>query len=265
MNARACADLGMGFDGGMPDFRVYAPSENADAKDIVLSRAESHHLVAVNRAWEGDPVVAFDGCGREWFCELREASKTGARLEVKSSRMAAGVKFRITLAQALPKGTAMDGIVRKATEIGAVRIVPLETERTQVHFDEDRGGRKLEKWQVAALEAAKQCGNAWLPEIASVRRLADFLKENSGGLKLAASLHGGSLLLKKVLADFQKENGRLPDSAVWLVGPEGDFSEGEMRAIVGAGFLPVTLGPLVLRCETAATYALSVLSHELGG
>ncbi|MDR1789498.1 MAG: 16S rRNA (uracil(1498)-N(3))-methyltransferase [Opitutaceae bacterium] len=250
----------------MADFRVHVGDAAADAPELALSREESHHLVAVNRARAGAPVTAFDGRGREWLCELARADKNAARLRVLSSRAAAGVRLRITLAQAVPLGGAMDGIVRRATELGAARVIPLETERTQARFATGGGGeRKVGKWRVAALEAAKQCGNAWLPEVGEARTLGDFLREERGGLKLVASLHAGSLPLKKALSDFRaRQGGRAPEDATWLVGPEGDFSPAEMRAAADAGFVPVTLGPLVLRCETAATCAIALLLHEAG-
>lgn len=244
----------------MPDFRVFCTPPAADPLTIVLSADESHHLVVVNRARSGDPVVAFDGRGTEWNCQLADARKNAATLKVLGTRTAPPLPFQITLAQALPKGPAMDAIVRKATEIGAVRIVPLQTERTQVHFDSDRSERKTEKWKIAALEAAKQCGNPFLPEIIPPQPLADFLAAAAAhDLKLVASLHPGATSLKTVLA----ARATPPRSAVWLIGPEGDFSPAEIGAALAAGFAPITLGPLVLRSETAATYALSILSYEL--
>jgi 16S rRNA (uracil1498-N3)-methyltransferase len=258
--------------------------ENADAvavAELRLSPEESRHLVAVNRARVGAPVVAFDGCGREWDGELVNASKNAAVLRVLAARRAAPLPFEITLAQALPKGQAMDAIVRKATEIGARRIVPLESERTQVHLDGGREDRKIDKWRVAALEAAKQCGNPWLPEIGPLQHAAAFMRASAGAgggaaagaaglverggydVRLIASLHPGARSLKKILADFRAAHGRPPRTALWLVGPEGDFSPAEMTVALESGIKPVTLGPLVLRCETAAVYALSVLAHEL--
>ncbi|OAM88479.1 16S rRNA (uracil(1498)-N(3))-methyltransferase [Termitidicoccus mucosus] len=256
----------------MPDFRVHCPPpENTDAvsaAELRLSPEESHHLVAVNRARAGAQVVAFDGRGREWDCELVNASKNAAVLRVRAVRQAAPLPFAITLAQALPKGQTMDAIVRKATEIGARRIVPLESERTQVHLDGGREDRKIDKWRVAALEAAKQCGNPWLPEIEPLQNATAFMRASAGrddhDLRLIASLHPGACSLKTILADFRAaNNGRLPRRALWLIGPEGDFSPAEMAVALECGIKPVTLGPLVLRCETAATYALSVLAHEL--
>ena len=158
----------------------------------------------------------------------------------------------------------MDAIVRKATEIGAARIAPLESERTQVHLDGDRSDKKIEKWQTAALEAAKQCGNPFLPQITPVQPAAAFMEAARGyDLKLIASLQPGAKSLKTVLAAFQAAQGRAPQKVVWLVGPEGDFTPAELSQAKTCGFEPITLGPLVLRCETAATYALSVLSYEL--
>ncbi|MEI6051851.1 MAG: RsmE family RNA methyltransferase [Opitutaceae bacterium] len=248
----------------MPDFRVHATPVQAEPTELILSADESHHLIVVNRAALGHTVVAFDGRGSEWICELALADKRAARLKVRFKQKIQPLPFSITLGQALPKGGTMDDIVRKATEIGATRIVPLASERTQVHLDADRSDKKIEKWTHAALEAAKQCGNPWLPEITPVQSAIAFMESARGyDLKLIASLQPGAKSLKSVLAASTDALGRRPRSAVWLVGPEGDFTPAELSVARSAGFEPITLGPLVLRCETAAVYALSVLSYEL--
>jgi 16S rRNA (uracil1498-N3)-methyltransferase len=250
----------------MPDFRVHCLPAVADPTEIILSQEESHHLVAVNRAASGSTVVAFDGRGNEWICELQDGDKRAARLKVRFAQKAKPMPWRITLGQALPLGNAMDSIVRKATEIGVSVIVPLESERTQVHLDADRSDRKIGKWQTAALEAAKQCGNPWLPEIGPVTPASSFMESAKGfDLKLIASLQPGAKSLKSVLAQFRASQGRAPLNVLWLIGPEGDFTPAEMGQSRTSGFEPITLGPLVLRCETAAVYALSVLSYELSG
>lgn len=248
----------------MSDYRVFCSPATAEPTEIVLSPDESHHLVAVNRARPGETVVAFDGRGTEWICELVNDRKNAAALKVRFRQKAPPLAFEMTLGQALPKGASMDAIVRKATEIGAARIVPLESERTQVHLDADRSDRKIDKWQVAALEAAKQCGNPFLPEILPVQKASAFM-ENARGydLKLIASLQPGAKSLKTVLASYRAAQGRAPRKVLWLVGPEGDFTPAEMNLSRTAGFEPISLGALVLRCETAAIYALSILSYEL--
>ena len=248
----------------MPDFRVHCQPTDPATREIRLGAAESHHLVAVNRCGRGDLVVAFDGHGHEWICECSDAAKASAVLRVKEYRQAQRLPCAVTLAQALPKGATMDEIVRQATEIGAARIVPLISERTQVHLDGDRADKKVEKWRTTAVEAAKQCGNPWLPEIAPVQKLTDFLPTAADyDLKLVASLHAGTTTLKSALSHYRTKHSRPPHRVLWLVGPEGDLSPAEMTALIMAGFAPITLGPLVLRCDTAAICALSILHHEL--
>jgi 16S rRNA (uracil1498-N3)-methyltransferase len=250
----------------MPDFRVHCLPPVADPAEITLSADESHHLVAVNRAARGATVVAFDGRGSEWICELADADKRAARLKVRFAQKAKPLPWRMALGQALPLGGAMDSIVRKATEIGVSLIIPLESERTQVHLDGDRSDRKIGRWQTAALEAAKRCGNPWLPEIGPVTPASEFMASARGyDLKLIASLQPGARTLRSVLEQFRGAQGRAPGNVLWLVGPEGDFTQAEMSLSRASGFEPITLGPLVLRCETAAVYALSVLSYELSG
>ena len=248
----------------MPDFRAFCTPATAEPTEITLSPEESHHLVIVNRARIGDTVVAFDGRGAEWICELAGDRKNAAVLKVRFKQKLKPLPYEITLGQALPKGQFMDAIVRKATEIGVARIVPLESERTQVHLDGDRSDRKVEKWHTAALEAAKQCGNAFVPEVLPVQNAAAFMEgARDYDLKLIASLHPGAKSLKTVLASFRAARERAPKKVLWLIGPEGDFTPAEMSLSQSAGFEPITLGPLVLRCETAAAYALSILSYEL--
>ena len=248
----------------MPDFRVFCQPPAAGSTEIVLASEESHHLVVVNRARLGEPVVAFDGHGTEWQCELTGHRKQAATLAVRATRQSAPLPCAITLAQALPKGSVMDDIVRHATELGVARILPLASERSQVHLDDNRQDRKVEKWRTGALEAAKQCGNPWLPEIAPPANLATTLDAAADcELKLVASLQPGAQSLKSALAAFRAQHGKLPSKALWLVGPEGDFSPAEMAQLASRGVVPITLGPLVLRCDTAATAALSILGYEL--
>ena len=249
----------------MPDFRVFYRPTDLEPVEIRLDAGESHHLVAVNRCSRGDAVIAFDGRGREWITECIEPCKNSTVLRVRESRQAKPLPHEITLAQVLPKGSTMDDIVRQATEVGAARIVPLISERTQVHLDENRADKKIEKWHTGAIEAAKQCGNAWLPEISPIQNFAAFVRDAKDyDLKLIASLHAGAMTLKTALSHYREKHGpAAPHKAIWLIGPEGDFSPGELTDAITNGFQPITLGPLVLRSDTAAIYALSILGSEL--
>ena len=249
----------------MPDFRSFFFPEELEPTTVVLDPDESHHLVAVNRARQGDTVVAFDGRGNEWICECTDPDRKQAILKVRFHQKIPALPYRITLAQAVPKGRSMDSIIRKATEIGVVRIAPLYSERTEVRLEKDREEQKVAKWRSSTIEAAKQSGNAHLPEILAPQTARSFMEPMTlnHDLKLVASLQAEARTLRSVLSEYQAEHDRLPVEVVWMVGPEGDFTPAELGISKNTGFEPVSLGPLVLRCETAAVYALSILSYEL--
>lgn len=251
----------------MADFRAYFPQPAVAGAELTLHPAESHHLVNVNRARPGDPVVAFNGLGTEWTCRLeRMEGKKTAVLRVLATATRPPLPCSLILGQGLPKGGTMDDIVRQATELGAAVVAPLATARSELHLDADRAEKKLDKWRVAAIEAAKQCGNPFLPRIDPIQGLPAFLANSSARdaeLRLVASLHPGANSLRATLADFRAAHGgRAPRSAAWLIGPEGDLSAEEVASALAAGWTPVTLGPLVLRCDTAAAYALAALRCE---
>ena len=249
----------------MPDYRSFFVPDEIEPSSVSLDPDESHHLVAVNRVQRGDTVVAFDGRGNEWICECIDPDKRRALLKVRFHQRVDPLPYRITLAQAVPKGRSMDSIIRKATEIGAIRIAPLYSERTEVRLEKEREEQKVTKWRNSAVEAAKQSGNAHLPEILPPQTARSFMESVAPeyNLKLVASLQSGARPLRSILSEYQAEHGQLPVEVLWMVGPEGDFTPAEMSISKNMVFEPVTLGPLVLRCETAAIYALSILSYEL--
>lgn len=249
----------------MPDFRAFAQPAELDPRTIRLDRDETHHLVRVNRARPGDTVVVFDGRGNEWIGACGPESAGGVEIAVRFRQRREPLPYAITLAQAVPKGKHMAEIIRKATEIGVAEVAPLQSERTIVQVEADREEAKLGKWQEAALEACKQCGNSHLPRVLPVASAHAFIAgARDFDLKLIASLQPGARRLGAVLESLAAEGRPPPRRVVWMVGPEGDFTPAELSAAHLAGFVPITLGPLVLRCETAAVYALSVLSYELG-
>ncbi len=245
----------------MLDFRCFCEAGSFDGDTIALSPEESLHLVAANRARPGDPVRLFDGTGNEWDATLVEARKNRATLKVEASHRFERPARSIALAQALPKGKLIESIIRKATEIGAQRLHPIVSQRVEARFDVQRAKSKNAKWQTAAIEGAKQSGNPFLLEIEPLLAFEDFLESAKHyELKLIASLAPEARPLKQLLA---AQSGFR--NAIWLVGPEGDFTSRETELAIEAGFLPTSLGPHVMRCETAAVAALSLIRHELDG
>lgn len=158
----------------------------------------------------------------------------------------------------------MDIIVQKATELGVARIVPLLSERTTVQLDEEDAATKTAKWRATAIEAIKQCGSTWLPRLETALSPKEFLARGEKfDLHLVASLQSDSRHPRQYFEQHRVERGSPPrNTGVW-VGPEGDFTPAELGSIKSAGALPITLGPLILRSDTAAIYCLSVLNYEL--
>ena len=158
----------------------------------------------------------------------------------------------------------MDLIVQKAVEIGAAEIAPILSDRTVVRLDDENGAAKQMKWQSIAIEAAKQCGQNWLPQVQTPQTLIQFFQNQQRfDLQLIGSLQSDAVHLKKILAQYSAEHGSRPTSVLMLVGPEGDFTPAELSLARSQGCQPITLGPIVLRVETASIYCLSILSYEL--
>ena len=246
--------------------RFYIPPENWNPDALALTNSEAHHARDVLRLKRGDKLVVFNGRGREITAEIADVGKDEIRLRKLHEAETPRLRCRITLGQAIPKGKNMDLIVQKAVEIGAAEIAPILSDRTVVHVDLESTAQKQAKWQQVAIEAAKQCGQNWLPQVKPPRKLQEFFADASPArtdLRLIGSLQSDARHLKKILADYSSEHGQLPTSVLMLVGPEGDFTPAELALARSHGCQPITLGPVVLRVETAAIYCLSILSYEL--
>ena len=237
---------------------------------LTLTGEEAHHCRDVFRLCSGDEVEVFDGRGNAIRCRIEAVNKGEVRLVALERRSTPPLPVRITLAAAIPKKN-MDLIVQKATELGVAEVVPLLTERTVV-----RETKKTDRWREIALESCKQCGNNWLPEIQPPQKTRDFLASpGKFDLKLIASLQPDAKPLKAILRESVV--GRVtsrgvepapaevsgPTTVLLMIGPEGDFTPAELGLAKSAGCLPLSLGPLVLRADTAALYTLSILHHEL--
>jgi 16S rRNA (uracil1498-N3)-methyltransferase len=244
--------------------RFYWPPEDAREGRLRLRGREAHHARNVLRIRAGDRLVLLDGAGSEFLCQVSEPSREELRLALLEKRTVAPLPWQITLLQAVPKGKLMEAIIQKATELGVARIVPLRTERVVGHIDGAGSGEKAEKWRQVAVEAIKQCGAAWLPQVEAPLTLQEFLGRNETfELPLVASLQGPCEHPRRYFQEFETRMGRKPRSLCVWVGPEGDFTPSEMHAIKVAGNFPITLGSLVLRTETAALCCLSILNYEL--
>ncbi len=262
--------------------RFYIAPEDWDPDALTLTGSEAHHARNVLRMERRAKLVAFDGQGHEITAEVVDLAGDEIRLRKLHEARTPPLKCRITLGQAIPKGKNMDLIVQKAVEIGASEIFPLISDRTIVDLDPKEAAQKQSKWQQVAIEAAKQCGQNWLPQVRMAQKLSDFFADDIVAalvpsaeskdrrltpaplqLRLIGSLQSDAQDLKKILAQYTSEHRRLPPSVLMLIGPEGDFTPAELALARSQGCVPITLGPIILRVETAAIYCLSILSYEL--
>lgn len=240
--------------------RFYIPSSAWNVESLILDEEETHHCAEVLRLQVGNRLTVFNGAGTEALAEITAVSKRSVSLKTVMVSKSLPPPARITLGQAIPKGKNMELIIEKATELGASEIIPLVSERTVVRLDVEEARKKQEKWQRVAIEACKQCGQNWLPKVSlplSVDRL--LASKPAAELLLLGAIEDGAKRVKDLLAEWPST----PKSAFVMIGPEGDFTPAEMGAAKSYGFRPITLGPIILRAETAAIYSLSVLAHEL--
>ena len=234
--------------------RYYLPTDQWSSCELVLTGDEAHHCTRVLRQKVGDLIVVFDGAGRSVQCQIVSADKSRVVLEQDGEIGMQQRGLSLHLCQAIPKAGNMELIVQKAVELGVASIQPLITENTVVRADE----KKLQKWQRIALEACKQCGQNWLPEVKQTLKFTDWVNSREKAeVEIVAALDSRSQQMAEVLTNHSEVS-----SAALLVGPEGDFSEAEYDAAIKGGFLPVSLGEIVLRVETATLYCLSVIRYE---
>lgn len=241
--------------------RFYLPPEETRSDLVTLSEREAHHALNVVRLRPGEVVMVLNGEGDILTCETAELARREVRLRVKRREALPPRRWPLTLIQAIPKGKTFDTIVQKATELGARRVVPLVTQRVVSQIESDRHASKLEHWRAIAIESIKQCGSPWLPEILAPLPLKDCLANlEPDTTGLVASLRTGAVHPWALLEEMRSRVGGVPGSVHLWVGPEGDFTDDELDAIEAAGVRPVTLGPLVLRADTAAIYGMSVIN-----
>jgi 16S rRNA (uracil1498-N3)-methyltransferase len=249
--------------------RLYHPGPLASGAPLRLDAQASHHLLRVLRLAAGDPVELFDGSGPRWPGRLLEADPRGATVLLEAPVHAdTESPLAIGLAQALPAGDRMDWVVEKAVELGVTAIQPLFSRASLLKLDGDRAERRLAHWRRIAVAACMQCGRDRVPSIEPPRPIAQWLAEPPPEPAVGPSPPGATPALRLVLSPGAPGalDGLAPvPRAAWLlVGPEGGLADDELGRALAAGWVPLRLGPRVLRAETAGLAAIAALQARFG-
>src|SRR4029434_1996712 len=199
--------------------RFFISPDNWNLGTLTLAGPEAHHARDVLRMRVGEKGVIFNGRGHEITAEIVDLGVDKIGLRKLHQAETPPLQCRIVLGQAIPKGKNMDLIVQKAVEIGAAEIAPIISDRTIVQVDSESAAQKQSKWQQIAIEAAKQCGQNWLPHVHALRKLSELFSVPADGsfdLQLIGSLQPGAQHLKKVHTDYSSEHQHRPRNVLML-------------------------------------------------
>jgi len=241
---------------------------------VLLDSEESRHLTKVLRMGPGDECAIFDGQGRRASCRVQALLGKQVQLQILHSEQKQAPALELVLLQAIPKGSNMDWIVQKAVELGVSKIVPLISRYTVARPSAADLASKQAKWQKVALEACKQCGADFVPQISLPLELSSLdaaslqqqlaSPQRKQSHNFVAALLPQAIPLYSELASLQMSHGS-GLQLCFAVGPEGDFSADEYAKLLQCGFRPVSLGDLVLRVETATFMCLAVARSMAAG
>jgi len=237
--------------------RVHVDVELQTGRRLTVEGSAGNHISRVLRLRVGDALTLFNGQGGEYAGSIDEIRRDTVVVSILERRdVDRESPCQLTLAQGISRGERMDWVVQKATELGVWQIAPIFTERSIVQLDERQASRKLQHWRSIAIAACEQSGRNHVPQITQPVGLYELLeKRTSSGTALLLS-PGAPLRI----ADLASAGTQI----TVLIGPEGGLADVEQQAAVKAGFTPVRLGPRVLRTETAAVCALTLLQQKFG-
>lgn len=241
--------------------RFFIPAEQINAKIITLKGTDRHHLLNVMRQEIGSRITVLDGKGAEYVAVIKEIGPDSVTGEIVAAvTRAAEPRLKIRLVQSLPKADKFELLLQKNTEIGIGVFQPVLTERSTIKLDPGTASKKEARWRKIIQEAAEQSGRQVIPHLEPVRNWPEVLAALPNGLSLIPWEGEREASLKKVLADRPE----LPESVTIFIGPEGGFSQAEVNDARERGALPVTLGPRILRTETAGLVVATALFYHYG-
>lgn len=240
----------------MREIRIYQPGNYQPGQPLELSPAAGQHVAIVLRMQVGDPITLFSGDNREFLATISTVKKKQVTVTIESEQSVNKESpLQIHLGQAISKGDRMELVMQKAVELGVSSITPLLTERCAVKLDKERLAKKLQQWQAIAIAACEQSGRNTVPVVHEADTFEHYVKEITARSKFIIHPVGD-----KTWRDYSMQG----DDLALIIGPEGGLSDAEVAFAIAHEFLPLSLGPRILRTETAAITALSVLQAVYG-
>ena len=251
-----CATGDEGYSWLMRQSRVFISQPLLSVDTVVLAGPVLHYLKRVLRLSEGDPVTLFNGDGRDYSGRISEIQGQQVLITLAGSQVRDNESaLKVTLVQAISRGERMDYTLQKATELGVFCIQPVTSQRVEVRLNETRLAKRLAHWQGVVISACEQSGRAVVPAVRPPLSLSQWLSVSDEIPRLVLD----------PLAENKMSSFSTPADAVSiLVGPEGGFAADEMGLLRSTGVKPVSLGPRVLRTETAGPAAITVLQTVAG-
>lgn len=242
----------------MPRTRLHIEGDYDTGSELELESDKALYLTRVLRRQIGDTLFVFDGTGSEYRATLLIVGKGSATLRIHEQIVTkTETGLRVHLVQGISRGDRMDFVVQKSTELGVKRITPVLTEYGVVRFDARRAEKRRGHWQKVAVSACEQCGRVRLPLVDAPMTLKEWFGNPPASVDAQLILRPGAA---RLLTDIEGP----PTKICVLIGPEGGFSDIEYTDAEVAGFQPVSLGPRILRTETAALAAVAILQSRWG-
>jgi 16S rRNA (uracil1498-N3)-methyltransferase len=241
--------------------RFFVPESGFEGDRVRLSAEQAHQVCHVLRLKAGDAIVVLDGAGTEYDVKLTSASGREVAGQIVNRRKAAGEpSVEIVLFQSLLARDKFEWVLQKGTEVGASRFVPVQTERTLLRARQI-DAKKIVRWQRIITEAAEQSHRGRIPEIEPA---VTFTQALSQLVQFERTIIAATSGQAKALTEALAAEGKPFASVALLIGPEGGFSDEESAQACAAGAVPITLGPRILRTETAAIVTAALVLYQLG-
>lgn len=238
--------------------RLFVSPDHLVAGRLHITGEEHHYLSRVRRLTTGNEVVLFDGDGRHAKATIAAIGRNETELSVEDPEQVPESIFRLSIAPALIKGDRMDTAITKMVELGVHHIAPMSTEHSVVRLQGDRAASRHKRFESLARAAARQSRSARQTSIGPITTLEKIVGSCQAELRLIPYTGANSIPLTEALPEAQ------PATACVLIGPEGGFTEAEANLAHKAGFIAVTLGPRILRAETACIAMASILAFRYG-